>query len=331
MAAGFTGLAELLAAVNEATHQAPLDVAAIAARDDYSGRKMRELASRVGSVEALASLDAEPLPECEFDWRGVADADRAATEQVLAALFEHAPSWAELLRPGASAYRPVWCRDPEFRTIIVRLLARAARAGTEQWARSPRRTAAAIVWMAIAANSVTTRAMSASAADIWRWYEVSDCRKLARSLLEAQGSAVIDPSDSSAPGWQEGTQIVVRDAELLHSRFREAIVQQREIQVRVVDDVRRSRLEHADVKLLGGGDFQLRGRHVRGSWCLKSMTEEGRATVMLAVDDDPSSGDLAAVTLLALSVPEARNLVALLNDALDGPVRDPRRNLRPSV
>ena len=101
-------------------------------------RRRRELEDAVGGAEALRNLDAEPLPDEDFDWQGIADDVRPVVEQCLDACDRCAD---ELL-------------DVEHRTAMRRFLRRVALAGPGVFRRraSPVRSAAAVAWVICRAN-----------------------------------------------------------------------------------------------------------------------------------------------------------------------------------
>ena len=96
------------------------------------------IADEVGGVEALMTLDVEPLPDEPFDWAGIPDDIQLAVQ----AMLEECDACA-----GAIL-------DTEHRTAMRRLLAQAARRDPGLFRRkgSPVRGAAAAAWVIATAN-----------------------------------------------------------------------------------------------------------------------------------------------------------------------------------
>lgn len=96
------------------------------------------LAREVGGLDALMSLDLEPLPDEPFDWTGIGNDVR--------------PVVAEILRSCDACADEVL--DVEHRTAMRRFLARAARRDPGVFARkgSPVRGAAAVAWVICTGN-----------------------------------------------------------------------------------------------------------------------------------------------------------------------------------
>ncbi|WP_062465699.1 hypothetical protein [Demequina maris] len=86
---------------------------------DAQARDRERLAASVGGPDALAALDAEPLPDEEFVWGGIAEDIRTRVAEHLLLLDEVADEHL----------------DVEHRTAIRRVLARAARAEPEMFRR----------------------------------------------------------------------------------------------------------------------------------------------------------------------------------------------------
>lgn len=96
------------------------------------------IADEVGGVEALMKLDAEPLPDAEFDWAGIPEEVRPTVQAIL-----------DECDAGADAVL-----DVEHRTAMRRFLARAARNDPKLFRRkgSPVRGAAAVAWVIATGN-----------------------------------------------------------------------------------------------------------------------------------------------------------------------------------
>jgi hypothetical protein len=96
------------------------------------------IADQVGGVEALMRLDADPLPDEEFDWSGIPEEIRPTVQAIL----EGCDACADAVL------------DVEHRTAMRRFLARAARNDPALFRRkaSPVRGAAAVAWVIASAN-----------------------------------------------------------------------------------------------------------------------------------------------------------------------------------
>ncbi len=96
------------------------------------------IADEVGGVDALVKLDAEPLPDEEFNWASIPDEIRPTVRAIL----DECDACADALL------------DPEHRTVMRRFLARAATNDPALFRRkgSPVRGAAAVAWVIGTAN-----------------------------------------------------------------------------------------------------------------------------------------------------------------------------------
>ncbi|HET6755282.1 MAG TPA: hypothetical protein VFH23_15190 [Jiangellaceae bacterium] len=96
------------------------------------------IADEVGGVDALVKLDAEPLPDEEFNWASIPDEIRPTVRAIL----DECDACADALL------------DPEHRTAMRRFLARAATNDPALFRRkgSPGRGAAAVAWVIGTAN-----------------------------------------------------------------------------------------------------------------------------------------------------------------------------------
>ena len=186
--------------------------------DDWKGRSLERLARFAGGVDALGSLDTEPLPAAEpFEFGGIDPTDLPAVQAVLAALHDHRPPHFDALSKLLGSYAPAWLQG-EYITILHRLVARAARRGVAHWHRDPRRMAAAFVWLALGGNRAMGRGRKVPATEIWRWYAVSDCRALARRLcVDAGLGSLYPPDDDGVP--IDDLHVVFGDVRVLHSSF----------------------------------------------------------------------------------------------------------------
>jgi hypothetical protein len=245
----------------------------------------------VGDFAALVALDAEPFPDEPFDHSVVAPGDRGVV--------------ADVLRLSDAACDVLL--DVEHRTIARRILARVA-------ARDPRplrravdhaRIAAALVWLAGRAGSGEFgRRGQHQASELWDLLDVSDCSDRGRTLLRAAGLAV---SPATRPFFPSSRPLPVADGALLHSSLRRVIVDDRDF-LWGLDDERTH------------GTVRDDGRCVRAApltpFVARKGTVEGtgRIGIIAEFDDGTSDG-----WYLALSIPDAHHLVALLQHAIDEP------------
>ncbi|MBA2715966.1 MAG: hypothetical protein H0U51_02745 [Propionibacteriales bacterium] len=100
--------------------------------------RLEYIADEVGGVDALMKLDAEPLPDEEFEWPGIPEVIRPTVQAIL----DECDACADALL------------DSEHRTAMRRFLARAARNGPALFRRkgSPVRGAGAVAWVIGTAN-----------------------------------------------------------------------------------------------------------------------------------------------------------------------------------
>jgi hypothetical protein len=143
---------------------------------ELDGLALQSLHRAVGGPEALAHLDADPLPDEPFDWRQVPDDVRGPVGGVLDLVDRCCD---ELL-------------DVELRTAARRLLARLAATAPRLLAGRPDMTAAAACWMVGHANRVFDRG-SPAVKDLMRCVGVgaSSPSSRAQPLLRALG---VDPT-----------------------------------------------------------------------------------------------------------------------------------------
>ena len=250
------------------------------------------LIAHVGDADALWRLDATPLPDESFDWSAVEARDVPFVTEVLARSDKCCDAML----------------DTEFRTIVRRILARVANRDPRPLRRSTNvdRCAAGLVWLAGQASGEFGRRGMRTAQRLWAWFAVGDCADRGRSLRSAAG---LEPDVIDPYSW--GTHpLTVGDPALLHSRFRSGLVAQRdallEIESRrrkwsMLDDGRTARVHAAPVKVVVAG---------------KGIVAEGnRATVLVGLGDH-----LDDASFFALSIPDAHELVRMVQHALDAPL-----------
>lgn len=156
------------------------------------------LAERVGGRDELDHLSDEPIPDEEFDWSGIPDDTHARVREILGIVDRCAD---ELL-------------DTEYRTIVRRLLARAASGDPDVFRRKARTdyAAAALVWTVGKANDLFS---TMSVKDLMTWFGIQQgsVSQRAQTLRKAAGIDVYNMSVE-----------VFGDTELLHSTKRRSII-----------------------------------------------------------------------------------------------------------
>jgi hypothetical protein len=133
------------------------------------------IADEVGGVDALMQLDAEPLPDEEFDWAGIPEEIRPTVQAIL----DGCDACADALL------------DAEHRTAMRRFLAQAATNDPALFRRrgSPVRGAAAVAWVIGAANRTVGSWRSPMASkDLLAHFGITgSVSDRARSLMRAAG------------------------------------------------------------------------------------------------------------------------------------------------
>jgi hypothetical protein len=151
------------------------------------------------------------------------------------------------------------------------------------------------------------------AQDIWHWYQVGDCRAFARRLCVAAQLGSINAPAPEDSMWC-APQVVLGDARLLHSVFRKYLVDRRDDFAQLIVDTDQRQSLQRPVRSIGDGQFELRARPVLPLWSWRGPSADGRAVVLVALGDGSDDYEV-----IGLSVPDARQLVALLHEALDAP------------
>ena len=105
---------------------------------------------------------------------------------------------------------------------------------------------------------------------------------------------------------------VVGDVFLLHSTFRKSLIERRERLLEMIDERRASDRLHHPIANIDGNRIEFRSRPVTVRWATKGTSADGRTSVSLALGDR-----LADMEILALSIPDARRLIAALESALN--------------
>jgi hypothetical protein len=268
--------------------------------DDFARRQLdlfRELIEIVGSAEALWDLDADPLPDEPLDRSAVDPVDLPFVTQVVTRI--------DTLTTIVF--------DTEHRTIARRILARVA-------ARDPSvlrrrldvdRCAAALVWLVLHANHTVARGGRLRAQFVWDWFGVGNCSGRGRTLRRAAGLDV--DADDPAPPWHP---LPLGDATLLHSRYRAGLIRRRDILLDIARERRTFSIESIDTR---AAQIRLNAQRVTlaGAW-KGVIAAEGRAAVVVGFGDDPERA-----RYVMLSIPDARDLVRLVQQALDSPLPTP--------
>lgn len=276
----------------------------------------RELAACVGGIDALERLDIEPLLPEPFDISAVPSANRPLVMSV------HSD-----LRAGIDAFnRPfdsLWINtglpelppplDEEYQAIAQRILLRLAAGDGGALAKStPRRTAAAIAWLAFRGNQKKRgrRRPVVTADGIWRAFGVSNSATLAAALHRALNLPPVDSDDN----WHDLSNLWLPDTQLLHSSARVWILRARTSAMQVCETLARDAAERRPMQFLPGGKVQIKARPVAPFAAFRTPDTTGRHTVVTVF------GDLDDPEVFALSVPDARRLIAMLQRALDEPL-----------
>jgi hypothetical protein len=173
---------------------------------------MESLQALVGGFDALMRLDAEPLPNDDFDWSAVEAEDRPFVTMVLERVERYCES----------------VLDAEYRTIARRILARVAGRDPRVLRRSRNvdRFAAGLVWLTGRGSSRFERSAGPpSSRDLWEWFGVTDCADRGRSLRIA---ADLFPDDHLIEHIFPG-DLALGDAGLIHSSYRAHLVRLRDL------------------------------------------------------------------------------------------------------
>jgi hypothetical protein len=246
------------------------------------------LVTLVGDEHALFALDADPVPDEPFAWSDVEPADRAFVTEIVT----RTDRACDLLL------------DVEFRTITRRLVARVARRDPRALRRGTNvaRAAAAFVWLAGRASGEFGRRGPRPSHSLWDWFGVSNASDRAYTLRRAAG---LEPNASLFDPWTD--ELSLGDASLLHSRFRAQILRRRD----AVLELERGR-QRWHPRADGTVEITARPAAVvvagRGT-----EREAGVPKLLLGLGDNVDDADY-----FALTIAEAKSLVARVQSALDG-------------
>jgi hypothetical protein len=142
--------------------------------DDWGGYAHDYLLGMLGSDEAIADLDDDPLPDEAFDWFGIPDDIHSVVAEILAGCDRAANQLFDI----------------EHRTAFRRFLAQVASVepGIFRRKASPARAAAAIVWAVGRANLTVANRRAMSATELWAWFGLhSAASDRATAMLNAIG------------------------------------------------------------------------------------------------------------------------------------------------
>jgi hypothetical protein len=247
----------------------------------------------VGTLESLMALDGEPIPDEPFDDSLVSAIDRDVVDEVL----RIADAACDVLL------------DVEHRTIARRILARVAARDPRALRRSvhPARMAAALVWLAgrVGSGEFCRRARR-QASDLWDLLDVGDCSDRGRTFQRVAGLGVGVVASAEPLGvWTR--PIPVGDAAFLHSSLRRLMVDDRDFLL----ELDRERA----MATWGPDGLVVRAAPLKPLLALKgTLDDTDRIGITVGFDDGTAEG-----WYLALSIPEAHQLVALLEQAIADP------------
>jgi hypothetical protein len=260
--------------------------------------EMKSLQAFVGGFDELMHLDAEPLPNEEFDWSTVEPQDETFVALVLMLVDECCDQML----------------DNEYRTIARRMLARIAARDPRVLRRSENtdRFAAGLVWLAgRGSGGFARRGSRPKSGQLWRWFGVTDCSDRGRSLRAA---ADLFP-DADLADYTFSDELALGDAGLLHSRFRKSLVIQRDTRL----DITAEREQRSPVVAFDGNRLVVAVEQIAVLGAAKSLPVDGERLgicILLGTELDKAK-------CYDLSIPDAHKLIYCLQAALDDP--PPRR------
>jgi len=145
----------------------------------------------------------------------------------------------------------------------------------------------------------------------WSWFGVTSCTQLARKMATTLGFRP-ESRFGEPVGWDQDQGVYIRNAALLTSPCRKELISQREgVNKSILEQEERQRLKRPMVR---SGD-QVRMRLVEANYALAARTrlESGRQVVVLGLGGTSHDPD----QMFALSIPEARRLLAGMQCAVD--------------
>jgi hypothetical protein len=259
--------------------------------------KMRRLQAFVGGYDELMHLDAEPLPDEEFEWSPIERQDEAFIARVLKLVDDCCDQML----------------DNEYRTIARRILACVAIQDPRVLRRSANahRFAAGLVWLAGRGSGAFARTgIRPRGPDLWRWFGVTDCSDRGRSLRSVAG---LFP-DADLIDYVNCEELALGDAELLHSRYRKNLTIQRDAELAATADAKGSPVVSFD-----DGRLVVAAETIAVLGASKSLPVKGERLGICIV----LGTELDSARCYDLSIPDAHKLVYCLQAALDDP--PPRR------
>ncbi|MGH9132771.1 MAG: hypothetical protein ACRDZZ_02455 [Ilumatobacteraceae bacterium] len=147
---------------------------------------------------------------------------------------------------------------------------------------------------------------------IWEGVGVSNASDLGRRLYAAAGLPATDHI-SQTPG---ASTVWLGDVSLLHSRARAILVGRRDSTIRVIQREVERASQRAPLRMSGEGQLSMQGRQLVPRWAVRAPDETGRAVVMVTFGHNADD-----VEVVGLSVPDAYNLVQMVERALACPLR----------
>jgi Domain of unknown function (DUF6398) len=266
-----------------------------------TGARARDLANRVGGLDELESLNADPLEDEPFDWTAIPDAGCGFVAEVV-----------DLIANACGQFL-----DTEYRTASQRLLARVMSHDPRAVLRStrPDRIAAGVVHAVLQGNGQLERRSGRwKASDVGRWFGTSSASEIAQRLTHTANFELAFEADSYYLGYRR--TIDLPSPRLLHSRTRTLVVEQRESLIKSIEDEERRRNGRRPLINLGDGRIQVRSCPADVAIVSQGVGPGRQVSILLglaAIEPDPD------LDLFALSIPEALRLRHLLDHALDGP------------
>ncbi len=257
----------------------------------------KSLVARCGTIDSVEALTSDVLSPDPFDWSIVPVEDRAIVESLLG-----------LLESVCEDHL-----DGEYFTVMRRLI-EVAVVHPERPLRTrttPNRIAAALLWIALVANMDRIVMSSRLTGLLWWWCDVTSCTLLARKMATTLG---FRPDDrfGEPVGWDEDRGVYARDAALLTSRCRTELISQRErLNEMILEQEERERLQRPMVR--SGNQVQMQLVDTDYALAARTSLESGRQIVILGLGGTPDDAD----QLFALSIPEARRLLAGMQRAVD--------------
>jgi hypothetical protein len=265
--------------------------------------EMKDLQAFVGGFDALMHLDTEPLPREDFDWSSVETRDGSFVAWVLTLVSRCCD---ELL-------------DDQYRTIAWRILARVASRDPRVLRRSDNaeRLAAGLVWLAGRGSGAFARqGFHPRSAELWRWFGVTDCAERGRGLRAAAGLSPDADLEDYVDSHPCSDAIALGDAALLHSRYRESLIMQRDARIKYAAASAR---RDSPVVSLEGNDLIIASEPIAVFGAAKSLPVDGERLGICIV----LGTELDRATCYHVSIPDARKLVQCVQSALADP--PPRR------